>query len=135
MVSTFSNHPDLYTDSSVTAYRSTLSTYFLEYEPELVRQRRSQRFRRKRFWAAGIMDMLCCDQHDKWKRFGLRLHNAVDPFVGKIHWIKIWYTNSDPVLITSYYLDDAEESGCELIWIPLSRTRRKTRLLSFQIFL
>ncbi|KAF4565750.1 hypothetical protein EYR40_002183 [Pleurotus pulmonarius] len=91
--------------------RSTLSAYFVEYEPELVRQRRSQRFRRKRFWAAGIMDMLCCDQHDKWKRFGLRLHNAVDPFIGKIHWIKIWYTNSDPVLITSYYLDDAEESG------------------------
>ncbi|KAF9495951.1 hypothetical protein BDN71DRAFT_1482434 [Pleurotus eryngii] len=91
--------------------RSTLSAYFLEYEPELVQQRRSQRFRRKRFWAAGIMDMLCCDQHDKWKRFGLRLHNAVDLFIGKIHWIKIWHTNSNPMLITSYYLDDAKESG------------------------
>ncbi|KAF4594308.1 hypothetical protein EYR40_009111 [Pleurotus pulmonarius] len=91
--------------------RSVLSSYFLAYEPDLVRARRYQRFRRKRFWAAGIMDMLCCDQHDKWKRFGLRLHTAIDPFIGKIHWIKIWYTNSDPVLITSYYLDDAMESG------------------------
>ncbi|KAF4588917.1 hypothetical protein EYR40_010472 [Pleurotus pulmonarius] len=91
--------------------RSVLSEYFLLYEPHLIRARRSQRFRRKRFWAAGVMDMLCCDQHDKWKRFGLRLHTAIDPFIGKIHWIKIWYTNSHPVLIASYFLDDAEESG------------------------
>ncbi|PPQ83249.1 hypothetical protein CVT24_001149 [Panaeolus cyanescens] len=49
--------------------------------------------------------MIAVDQHDKWKRFGLALHTGVDPFSGVIHWIKVWWTNSNPKLILSYYLD------------------------------
>ncbi|KAH6890733.1 hypothetical protein BKA70DRAFT_1234631 [Coprinopsis sp. MPI-PUGE-AT-0042] len=30
------------------------------------------------------------------ERFGLRLHIAVDPFPGRIQWLKIWHTNSNP---------------------------------------
>ncbi|KAJ8495672.1 hypothetical protein ONZ45_g12770 [Pleurotus djamor] len=91
--------------------RTVLTDYFHRYEPRLVRQRRYERFRRKRFWAAGVMDMICCDQHDKWQRYGLRLHTGIDPFIGKIHWLKVWHTNKNPVLIASYYLDDAQETG------------------------
>jgi hypothetical protein len=47
------------------------------------------------------------DQHDKWKRFGLFLHVATEPFSGHIHWLKVWWTNSNPRLILSYYLDAA----------------------------
>ncbi|KAJ7870330.1 hypothetical protein B0H14DRAFT_2345726, partial [Mycena olivaceomarginata] len=51
-------------------------------------------------------------QHDKWKyKFGLALHSCLEPFVGRIQWLKIWWTNSNPRLILSYYLDTVEESG------------------------
>ncbi|KAF8148594.1 hypothetical protein B0H34DRAFT_811826 [Crassisporium funariophilum] len=79
--------------------------YFRVWEPELVRQRKAGRLKRRRFWAAGPNDLLAVDQHDKWKRFGLALHTGVDPFSGRIQWIEIWWTNSNPKLILSYYLD------------------------------
>ena len=83
--------------------------YFRIYEPELVRERKEGRLKRRRFWAAGVNDMLAVDQHDKWKRFGLALHTGIDPFPGRIHWIKVWWTNSNPKLILSYYLEFVEK--------------------------
>ncbi|KAJ7070248.1 hypothetical protein B0H15DRAFT_957851 [Mycena belliarum] len=92
--------------------RSVVTDYFTHYESELVRQRRKNRLRRKMFWAAGVNDLWAVDQHDKWKyKFGLALHSGIDPFVGKIHWMKIWWTNSNPRLILSYYLDAVQELG------------------------
>lgn len=79
-----------------------------------MRQRRANRLKRKRFWAAGPNDLWAVDQHDKWKyKFGLALHSGLDPFIGRIQWLKIWWTNSNPRLILSYYLDTVAESGCE----------------------
>ncbi|KAJ7898961.1 hypothetical protein B0H14DRAFT_2220823, partial [Mycena olivaceomarginata] len=43
--------------------------------------------------------------------FGLSLHSGIEPFIGRIHWKKIWWTNSNPRLILSYYLDTVEELG------------------------
>lgn len=91
-------------------------SYFQIHEADLVRVRRQNRLRRKRFWAAGSNDILAVDQHDKWKyKFGLALHSGIDPFVGKIHWMKIWWSNSNPRLILSYYLDHVQESGRKLV--------------------
>ncbi|KAG6806700.1 hypothetical protein H0H92_010325, partial [Tricholoma furcatifolium] len=39
-------------------FRSLLLSYFQESEPEAVRSRKKHRFRRKRFWAAGIFSQL-----------------------------------------------------------------------------
>ncbi|KAJ7251060.1 hypothetical protein C8J57DRAFT_1238923 [Mycena rebaudengoi] len=92
--------------------RALVVEYFALYEPEMVRERRKNRLRRKRFWAAGVNDMWAVDQHDKWKhKFGLALHSCTDPFVGVMHWMKIWWTNSNPRLILSYHLDRVEEVG------------------------
>ena len=74
-------------------------------EPEAVNARRHRRFKRRRFWATGVNDVWAIDQHDKWKRFGLFLHVGVDPFPGLILWNKIWWTNSNPCLIASYYIE------------------------------
>lgn len=91
-----------------------MTEYFSVFESELVRERRKNRLRRKRFWAAGVNDMWAVDQHDKWKyKFGLALHSGIDPFIGFIHWMKIWWTNSNPRLILSYHLDEIEETGCK----------------------
>lgn len=83
--------------------------YFRIYESDLIRQRKAGRLKRRRFWAAGVNDLMAVDQHDKWKRFGLALHTGIDPFPGRIHWIKVWWTNSNPKLILSYYLEFVEK--------------------------
>lgn len=78
-----------------------------------MRQRKANRLRRRRFWSAGVNDILAVDQHDKWIRFGLALHTGIDPFAGVIQWMKVWWMNSDPKLILSYYLDWVKAHGCE----------------------
>jgi hypothetical protein len=72
---------------------------------------------RRRFWAAGVNDLIAVDQHDKWKRFGLALHVGEDPFCGVIQWLRVWHNNNNPKLVLSYYLDWAEDFGCELNFI------------------
>ncbi|KAJ7032562.1 hypothetical protein C8F04DRAFT_900393, partial [Mycena alexandri] len=70
--------------------------------------------KRKRSWAAGVNDLWAVDQHDKWKyKFGLALHSGIDPFVGRIQWMKIWWTTVIPDSYFSYYLDTVQERGCE----------------------
>ena len=104
-------------DSSRTSYRrfnrSVVRDYFATYEPHLVRQRKACRLQRRRFWAAGVNDLWAVDQHDKWLRFGLALHTGVEPFSGKILWIRVWHSNRNPQLILSYYLDVVDELRCE----------------------
>ncbi|KAG2739204.1 hypothetical protein P692DRAFT_20757479, partial [Suillus brevipes Sb2] len=91
--------------------RSIVISYFHEYEPELVRQRKANRLRRKRFWAAGVNDLFAVDQHDKWLRYGLGLHTGIEPFSGRIMWMRVWHSNRNPQLILSYYLDTLETLG------------------------
>ena len=85
--------------------------YFHICEPNLIRERKVGRLKRRRFWAAGVNDILTMDQHDKWKRFGLALHNGLDPFAGRLQWMKVWTTNSNPKLILSYYLEFIEKKN------------------------
>ncbi len=66
------------------------------YEPELVHERKAGRLKRRRFWAAGVNDIVAIDQHDKWKRFGLALHIGVDPFAGRIHWVESLVDKQQP---------------------------------------
>ncbi|KAG6908222.1 hypothetical protein DXG01_005694 [Tephrocybe rancida] len=87
-------------------------SYFAIFEPELVEERKAHRLKRKEFWAAGVNDIVAVNQHDKWKyKFGLALHTGIEPMAGRIQWIKVWWTNSNPRLILSYYLDEVQESG------------------------
>ncbi len=73
----------------------------------------------KVFYCAGVNDLWCIDQHDKWKyRFGLCLHACVDPFSGVLKWMKIWWNNSNPVLICKYYLDVIEANRYKYKTIP-----------------
>jgi hypothetical protein len=55
------------------------------------------------------MDIIAIDQHDKWKRYGLYFHVGMDPFSGRISWLKVWWTNRNPILITSYYIAAARQ--------------------------
>ena len=94
-------------------YRSAMWGYFLTYEPHLLRQRKANRLQRHRFWAAGVNDIWAIDQHDKWLRFGLALHTGIEPFSGRILWMKVWHSNRNPQLILSYYLETVETFRCK----------------------
>jgi hypothetical protein len=96
-------------------YRSLVIEYFNIYEPDLVRERKARRLKRRRFWAAGVNDLIAVDQHDKWKRFGLAFHIGEDPFCGVIQWLRVWHNNNNPKLVLSYYLDWAEDFGREYL--------------------
>ncbi|KIK37536.1 hypothetical protein CY34DRAFT_15632 [Suillus luteus UH-Slu-Lm8-n1] len=101
----------LFHEKNMSVAKSVMMSYFAVYEPELVRQRKARQLKRKRFWAAGVNDLFAVDQHDKWLRFGLGLHTGVEPFSGRIMWIRVWHSNRNPQLILSYYLDTIAELG------------------------
>lgn len=106
-----------YNAQDIGLIRSVVLSYFAIYEADLVRQRKANRLKRKRFWSAGANDIWAIDQHDKWKyKFGLALHTAVEPFVGRVQWLKIWWTNSNPRLILSYYLETVKKHGCRSLF-------------------
>lgn len=100
-------------------HRRVIFDYFTQYEPNLIRLRKAQRLRRRHFWAAGVNDIWTVDQHDKWLRFGLALHTGIEPFSGKILWIRVWHSNRNPQLILTYYLDVVKQCGCEYFLIKI----------------
>ncbi|CAK5263853.1 unnamed protein product [Mycena citricolor] len=106
----------LFNEENMMVSSGIVMEFFHRFEPDLVRERCHGHFKRKQFWAAGVNNLWAVDQHDKWKyKFGLALHTGIDPFIGYIHWMKIWWNNSNPCLILSYYLDAIQE----LQFIPL----------------
>ncbi|KAG6822071.1 hypothetical protein H0H92_015452, partial [Tricholoma furcatifolium] len=81
-------------------------------EPNAVANRRANRFRRNRYYAAGVNDVWVQDQHDKWgPRYGLWLHNNLDSFSGFNNWLKVWWTNKNPRLIGAWYIDAVRKLG------------------------
>ncbi|KIK74605.1 hypothetical protein PAXRUDRAFT_121905, partial [Paxillus rubicundulus Ve08.2h10] len=101
----------LFHERNMSIARSVVTTYFAIYEPELVRQCKACCLRRRHFWAAGVNDLFAVDQHDKWLWYGLGLHTGIEPFSGRIMWIRVWHSNQNSQLILSYYLDTLEEFG------------------------
>ncbi|KAI0711283.1 hypothetical protein C8Q76DRAFT_622842 [Earliella scabrosa] len=94
------------------ARRCLVAEWCHRHEPAAVQARKQRKFKRYRFWTAGVNEIWTFDQHDKWgPRFGLWLHVATEPMSGEIKWLRIWWNNSNPRLITKYYLDVARETG------------------------
>ncbi|KAG9312434.1 hypothetical protein JVU11DRAFT_6818 [Chiua virens] len=101
----------LFHEHGLSVPRRVVQEYFQLYEPHLIQARRANRLKRRRFWAAGVNDIWAVDQHDKWLRFGLALHTGIEPFSGRILWMKVWHSNRNPQLILSYYLETVESLG------------------------
>lgn len=93
--------------------RSIVYQYFYLYERELLNNRKNRiPFKTRSFLSAGVNHFWCQDQHDKWKyKFALCLHIAVEPFSGLILWLRVWWNNSNPVLIVNYYLNAIQHFG------------------------
>ena len=93
------------------------------YHRDAVLQRTGHRLKRKQFWTVGVNDIWTMDQHDKWRKFQLFLHVGIEPHSGLILWLKIWWTNRNPRLICSYYLDVIEALGHGKYLLCLSSTQ------------
>lgn len=92
-----------------------IAEYCHKYEPHLIKLHLHCCLTRRRFWAAGVNDICAVDQHDKWQCFGLCMHVGMDPFSGRIHWLKVWHINHNTKLIASYYLDFVQQLGGKLL--------------------
>ncbi len=87
--------------------------YLNTTERDAVLARKGKQFIRKQFLAPGVNYVWAVDQHDKMKRFGLRLHICVEPFTGKIIWLVVYWTNSNPRYITRQYLQAVKQYGMQ----------------------
>ncbi|KAG2359559.1 hypothetical protein BDR07DRAFT_1452328 [Suillus spraguei] len=101
----------LFHKKEMSVSRNLVIAYCAIYEADLVHQQKARHLKRRRFWAAGINDLFAVDQHDKWLRFGLALHTGVEPFSGRIMWIRVWHSNCNPQLILTYYLETIQKLG------------------------
>ncbi|KAG1718698.1 hypothetical protein EDB19DRAFT_1837675 [Suillus lakei] len=43
--------------------------------------------------------------------YGLGLHTGIEPFSGRIMWMRVWHSNRNPQFILSHYLDTVEMLG------------------------
>ena len=85
------------------AYRDIIRQFLKLTELEKVAERLGNGIIRRAFYAAGVNHFWAMDQHDKWKRFGLFWHGCMDGFTGKILWLVIWWTNSNPRYVCAQY--------------------------------
>ncbi|TFK58905.1 hypothetical protein BDN72DRAFT_906314 [Pluteus cervinus] len=71
----------LFAELEIKAPRSVISQHLHHIEPEAIAGRKSKKFKQAIFYAAGVNDVWAMDQHDKWGKYGLWLHNGIDPFL------------------------------------------------------
>ena len=94
--------------------RQLIFDYFNATDPIAVQARRAGKIRRRIFYAAGVNHIWAFDQHDKWMRYGLRLHMGLEPFTGVILWLTVWWSNSNPKLVAQQYFNTARRVGGRL---------------------
>ncbi|KZT61631.1 hypothetical protein CALCODRAFT_427331, partial [Calocera cornea HHB12733] len=85
--------------------------YNRRFHPEEVRRRQGKRLKRAKAWSEGVFATIAVDQHDKWHEYGLFLHLGVETFSGALLWIEPWWTNKNPRLILSFYLQTVRKHG------------------------
>ena len=103
------------TDLCDNVCRDNIQRYLRLTEPDLVAGRLTRRFICHTFYAAGINHFWAMDQHDKWKCFGLYWHGCLDGFTGKILWLIVWWTNSNPRFVCAQYLEAMRNFGGTLV--------------------
>ena len=75
------------------------------------------------------------DGNDKLKPFGFCIHAGIDRFSRKILWLKVSYTNKDPIVVCQYYLDAITTLGALLKKVRADRETENVDICSVQTFL
>jgi hypothetical protein len=108
----------MFTITETTTCREVIRQFLKLSEPEKVAERLSNGTICRTFYAAGVNHFWAMQHYDKWKRFGLFWHGCVDGFTGKILWLVIWWTSSNPRLVCAQYLKAVRAVG-GMFLIPL----------------
>ncbi|KZT33772.1 hypothetical protein SISSUDRAFT_1088133 [Sistotremastrum suecicum HHB10207 ss-3] len=104
-------HSTLRHEYGVMVNEKTIARYNRIHDPSGVAARRRHAYVRREYEARTVNGCWSFDQHDKWRRFHLFLHVGLEVFSGRVLWLKIWWTNRNPRLVCSWYLDVIEELG------------------------
>ncbi|KAJ8084455.1 hypothetical protein PM082_003225 [Marasmius tenuissimus] len=96
---------------SIKVPEKRVADFLREVEKDKVDARKYRTMKRRVYYTAGVMDILSVDQHDKWSKWQLYLHLGVEICSGKLLWITIWWTNRNPRLICSNYLNACRSIG------------------------
>lgn len=93
--------------------RETVRLLLSVLDPVGVAHRRARKLRRRRYHNPGPNFMWHLDSYDKLKPYGLCINGCVDGFSRHLMWLKVSFTNSDPKVIASYYIETVKERrGC-----------------------
>ena len=80
-------------------------------DPDGVARRSKHRLKRRKYINCGPNYVWHIDGNDKLKPFGFCIHAGIDGFSRKILWLKVSYTNKDPLVVRQYYLDAISTLG------------------------
>lgn len=116
-VSISTRSSDDYYSTIIQLNRPLILSYLHETEPQQVEARRKKKFKRQRFYAAGVNHLWAFDQHDKFKRFGLYFHLCIEPYCGMLIWLMVWWSNSNPRLWSKQYINAARRVGGTFIFL------------------
>ena len=95
----------------INVQRDVVMKMLRELDPDGTETRRARRLRRRQYVSIGPNFCWHADGYDKLKPYGFPIHGCVDGFSRKILWIKVFRTNSDPVVPAFLYIETVKKIG------------------------
>ena len=74
-------------------------------DPIGVSKRKRRRLRRRQYFNKGPNYLWHIDSYDKLKLYRIGINGSIDGFSRYIIWLKASYTNNNPAVISSYYIN------------------------------
>lgn len=82
-----------------------------QLDPVNSQARQRRRLRRRQYFSQGPNFIWHVDSYDKLKPYGICINGCIDGYSRRIIWLKAAYTNSDPKVIGSYFVEAIEQAG------------------------
>ncbi|XDV44873.1 hypothetical protein PO909_013091 [Leuciscus waleckii] len=96
-----------------TVKRETVWLQLSVLDPYGVAYRRARRLRRRRYHNLGPNIMWHIDSYDKLKTYSLCINGCVDGFSRNVMWLKVYFTNNEPKVIATYFIETVKNrDGC-----------------------
>ena len=80
-------------------------------EPDGVALRKKRRLKRRTYHSKGPNYTWHLDGYDKLKPYGICINGCIDGYSRKLIWIEAHSSNSDPKIISGYFIDAIENIG------------------------
>lgn len=91
--------------------RENVRVLLMLLDPEGLEQRKRKQLKRRVYHSKGPNFTWHLDGYDKLTPYGFCINGCVDGYSRKIIWLKVSSTNSDPRVISHYYIDAVREAG------------------------